>query len=234
MKVIRTTYGAENRQKWRGVLPTQTLNTHVTNRYIVGISRYIKDHAPSLTIGDLFDDLAVAGYFGGLFNNDNKSMIFHWMDLSEKRWQAGIEPSKYSFFNRVVNEDIADARHTSTPYSVDKILTYWQAQKRLADANGLRLIQYEGGNHNNAQFVPALEAKERARFVEFYKQCNHTPEDAANYTTMFDNFIKLGGKYPSKFVEARPVVYWGAWGGLRHPEDNNPVWDAVVNFNGRL
>ena len=76
-------------------------------------------------------------------------------------------------------------------------------------------------------------AEERARFMEFYKQCNHTPEDAANYTAMFNQFIELGGKYPSKFVEARPVVYYGAWGGLRYLGDSNPVWDAVVKFNGR-
>ena len=45
--------------------------------------------------------------------------------------------------------------------------------------------------------------------MEFYKQCNHTSEDAANYTEMFKAFIELGGKYPSKFVEAAPVsILW--------------------------
>ena len=52
----------------------------VTNRYIDGIKRYIREHAPSLTIADLFDDLAVAGYFGGIFTNTNKSTVFRWMD----------------------------------------------------------------------------------------------------------------------------------------------------------
>jgi hypothetical protein len=158
-------------------------------------------------------------------------MMFHWMDLSEQRWKAGQEPNKYSFFNRVVNEDIADARHTGTPCSVDHLSSFWQMQKTIADANGLGLIQYEGGNANRAEFSPALEAEERARFMDFYKHCNHTPEDAANYAAMFNRFIELGGKYPSKFVEARPVTYFGAWGGLRHLGDKNPVWDVVVEFN---
>ena len=234
MKVIRDTYGVANRHKWKGVLATQTVNTDVTKRYIAGINRYIREHVPSLTIADLFDDLAVTGYFGGNFTNARKSMVFRWMDRSERRWQAGLEPTKYSFFNRVVNEDIADARHTGMAYSVNKLPAFWQAQKTIADANGLGLIQYEGGNGNNAEFSPALEAEERARFMEFYKQCNHTPEDAANYTAMFNRFIELGGKYPSKFVEARPVVYFGAWGGLRYLGDSNPVWDAVVKFNRRV
>ena len=50
---------------------------------------------------------------------------------------------------------------------------------------------------------------------------------------MFNSFVELGGKYPSKFVEARPVGYFGAWGGLRYLGDSNPVWDSVVKFNGR-
>jgi hypothetical protein len=168
MKVIRDIYGVENRKKWKGVLATQTVNTGVTNRYIVGINRYIREHVPSLTIADLFDDLAVTGYFGGHFTNANKSRVFRWMDRSERRWQAGLEPTKYSFFNRVVNEDIADARHTGIAFSVSKLTSFWQAQKTIADANGLGLIQYEGGNGNNPEFSPALETKERTRFMEFY------------------------------------------------------------------
>jgi hypothetical protein len=233
MKIIRDTYGIENRQKWKGVLATQTVSPDVTKRYITGINRYISEHTPSLKITDLFDVLAVAGYFGGNFTNANKSTVFRWMDRSEGRWQAGLEPTKYSYFNRVVNEDIADARHTDVDYSVNKLSAFWQRQKAIADANGLGLIQYEGGNGNNAEFTPALEAEERARFMEFYKHCNHTSEDGANYTEMFNSFIELGGKYPSKFVEARPVVYYGAWGGLRYLRDSNAVWDAVVKFNGR-
>ncbi len=233
MKVIRDTYGVENRRRWKGVLPTQTVNAGVSHRYIAGITRYIGEHVSSLTVADLFDDLAVTGYFGGLFTNAHKSTDFGWMDWSERRWQAGLEPTKYSYFNRIVNEDIADARHTGVAYSVNKLPAFWRAQKAIADANGLGLIQYEGGNGNNAQFSPALKGEERARFMEFYRQCNHTSEDAANYTAMFNGFVQLGGKFPSKFVEARPVVYYGAWGGLRYLGDSNPVWDAVVKFNGR-
>jgi hypothetical protein len=235
MKVIRDTYGVENRHKWKGVLPTQTIiDVGVTHRYIAGINRYIREHASALRITDLFDDLAVTGYFaGGHFTNALKATVFRWMDESESRWQAGQESTKYSYFNRIVNEDIADGRHTPSAYSVNKLAAFWQAQMTIANANGLGLIQYEGGNGNVADFSPPLVMEERARFLEFYKQCNHTPEDAANYTAMFNRFIELGGKYPCKFVEAGPVGYFGAWGGLRYLADSNPVWDSVVKFNGR-
>jgi len=116
------------------------------------------------------------------------------------------------------------------PLSVDKLVGYWQAQKAIADVNDLGLIQYEAENHNDPPFFSGLTVAERARFMEFYKQCNHTNQDAKNCSEMFNNFIAVGGKYPSKFVEIGAV---SAWGGLRYLGDRNPVWDAVVAFNGR-
>ena len=200
---------------------------------IAGVQQYLKEFVPTLTIRDLFDDLAVTGYFGSNFTESNKSKVLDWMDTSERRWRAGLEPTQYTYFNRIVNEDCADGRHTGMAFAVDKLPAFWRAQKAIADANGLALIQYEGGNHNNPQFFGKLTAAEQTRFMEFYKQCNHTPEDAENYTTMFKSFIALGGRYPSKFVEMTPVSRYGSWGGLRYLGDKNPVWDAVVAFNGR-
>ena len=233
MSVVRDTYGVGYRRRWRGVLATQTVNPDVTQRMLAGVNQYLLEHAVTLTVSDIFDDLAVTGYWGGTFMKANKALVFEWIDVSERRWKAGIEPTKFSYFNRIVNEDCSDGRHTSMPYCVSKLATYWAAQKKLADAHRLGFIQYEGGNHNNPSFFDALSTEERERFMEFYRQCNHTSEDAANYAAMFKNFVTLGGKYPSKFVEAGAVTRYGAWGGLRHLSDRNPVWDAVVAFNRR-
>ena len=137
----------------------------------------------------------------------------------------GLELTKHSYFNRLVNEE--------SGHSIDKLARDWRAQKIIADAEGLALIQYEGGNETRAAFSTPLTPEERTRYLEFYKRCTHTFEDAANYTTMFNRFIDVGGQYPAKFVEAGPVGYYGAWGGLRYLGDSNPVWDSVVKFNGR-
>jgi hypothetical protein len=227
MKVIRDVYGIKNRNRWRGVLATQTVNPQVTKRRISGAIQYIREHAPSLMLNDLFNDLAIAGYFGGwMFKPKNKAMVDGWMDESESRSGAGLEPNKYSFFNRVVNEKLS---REINRYPVN----VWASQKTIADAHGLTLIQYEGGNGNKPGFFSVLTKAERVRFMEFYKHCNHTPEDAQNYTAIFNEFIAFGGKYPAKFVEMGAVGRYGAWGGLRYLGDKNPVWDAVVKFNGR-
>jgi hypothetical protein len=78
-----------------------------------------------------------------------------------------------------------------------------------------------------------LTQEELEHFMAFYKNCNHTPEDATNYKAMFEAFTDMGGKFPSKFVEMSPVSRHGAWGGLRHMRDSNPVWAEVVAFNQR-
>jgi hypothetical protein len=155
------------------------------------------------------------------------------MDVSEQRWKDGLESTKYSYFNRVINEDMLDGRHTHILRSLDKIVEFWRAQKVVADASGLGFIQYEGGNGSVPFLIGSLAPVERTRFMEFYKQSCHTVEDARNYTSMFDAFIAMGGKYPAKFVEAGPVTRFGNWGALRYPGDSNPVWDAVVAFNAR-
>jgi hypothetical protein len=226
MNVIRDAYGVKMRRKWKGVVATQTVNPNVTNHFLAGVKDYITEHDLPLMISDLFDDLAVDGYFATTFDDAQKSKIFHWMDVSEMRWQMGLEPTKHSYFNRIVNEE--------SGHSIDKLVRDWRVQKIIADTEGLALVQYEGGNETRAAFSTPLTPEERTRYLEFYKRCTHTFEDAANYTAMFDRFIEIGGQYPAKFVEAGPVGYYGAWGGLRYLGDSNPVWDSVVKFNGRL
>jgi len=234
MKVVRDTYGAQGRNRWRGVLATQTVSTDVTAGLIDGAKEYIKEYDRSLNITDLFSDLAITGYFGRRLGNAQLTTVMGWMDVSEQRWKDGLEPTKYSFFNRVVNEDLADGRHTNFAYSIDKIKAFWPAQKTIADANGLGFIQYEGGNANVLGFFGSLLPGEQARFMEFYRHSCHTAEDARNYTSMFDAFVAMGGQYPAKFVEAGDVTRYGNWGALRYPGDSNPVWDAVVAFNARI
>jgi hypothetical protein len=155
------------------------------------------------------------------------------MEVSKRRWEDGFEQTKYSYFNRVVNEDMLDGRYTHISRSLDKIVEFWRAQKAIADSNGLGFIQYEGGNGNVPYLAGSLAPPERALFMEFYRQSCHTLEDAQNHTSMFDAFVAMGGKFPAKFVEAGPVTRFGNWGALRYPGDSNPVWHAVVAFNAR-
>lgn len=65
MRTVRDVYGVANRARWRGILPSQTVNTGVTSSVVAGANRYIADVVPTLTLPDLFDDGAITNYFGG-------------------------------------------------------------------------------------------------------------------------------------------------------------------------
>lgn len=230
MKTVRDVYGVNNRTKWKGVLATFSLGTTVTNDIISGVNTYISEHAPSLTINDLVDDLAVVGYWGGNLEEEYTAISQAWMDDSLTRFNASLEPTKYTYYDRMINEDLYDGQHTGTIFSIvnsQEIL--WEPNKAVADANGLGFVQYEAGNSNAlADGGFSNDAQRR----EYFPEGVHTAADAANYSTMYNAFSVIGGTYPAKFTEANPNTINGSFGALRYPGDSNPVWDAVVAFNG--
>lgn len=65
MKIVRDVYGVGARGRWRGVMGTQTVSTSVTNSIISGVNKYRNDIlGNSLAVADLFDEVAVTGYYG--------------------------------------------------------------------------------------------------------------------------------------------------------------------------
>lgn len=230
MNTVRKTYGPANRQRWKGVLTTQTTFPYITKQMLVGVQQYISTKARDVKITDLFDELGVTGYWGGIFTDKFAPITKRWIDDSIARFKAGQEPTRYSYFNRMVSEDLIDARHTKMQGSFVNVFGWWRDQKAIADANGLGLIQYEGGNHNT---LTSKTLADDPLYREFWLNTQFSPEDAANHTRMFEGFASLGGHYPSKFVEMGVPTRYGAWGGLRYMGDKNPVWDAVVAFNRR-
>ena len=159
-----------------------------------------------------------------------------WLDDSLARYATGLEAAPYTYLDRVVNEDLYDGRYSGARFSIVNSNTIlWVPNKAVADSNGLRLIQYEGGD-SNALADGGRSANDAWRAA--FPNTTQTPADAANYTSMMNDFITLGGEFPAKFTEANPVNIFGSFGAMRWPGDANATWQAVVKFNatttGRL
>ena len=159
-----------------------------------------------------------------------------WLDDSLTRYAVGLEAAPYTYLDRTVNEDLYDGRYSGARFSiVNSNAILWVPNKAVADSNGLRLIQYEGGN-SNALADGGRSANDAWRAA--FPNTTQTPADAANYTLMMNEFITLGGVFPAKFTEANPVNIFGSFGAMRWPGDANATWQAVVKFNatttGRL
>lgn len=309
MKTIRDTYGVNNRSKWKGILGSQTGNIAVTPDLLIGVNDYISENAPGLAVSDLFDYLAITGYYGeshsvnqaskactmalgspgvctsnnhAYENNrpikftttgslltplDTTTMFFvvnkttntfqvaltaggaalaftgsqsgthtvahvreDWwrgvMDDSATRFTNGLEATKYSYYDRVWNQEMTDGSLAGNTFAVTKLPAFWQAHKDLIDTLGLKLIQYEGG------YAIAFTAfANDAQVKEFVPKSTHTALAAETFRLEWQEFLDMGGVYPAKYVDATPVSQFGAYGGLRWIGDSNPVWDAAVEFN---
>ena len=186
----------------------------------------------SLTSGGAVSTLGGSQSGTHTVNRVYNDLSQQWLDDSISRFNAGLEISEYAYLSRIVNQDLLDGRYSGIQFSItnsDTIL--WVPNKALADANGLGLIQYEGGNSNAlADGGRSANAQWRAAFPNIVLNS----DDGANYKEMMDRFIALGGEYPAKFTDANPTNIFGAFGGLPYPGAWNQVWNAVCDFNDKL
>ena len=191
---------------------------------------------------DTFELLGVDSRAFKTFGTDNRSyahpaLLFELMDASEAKFIANFKnyPTKYTYFNQVVAASWLNGSSGGfvTGHSIaslrDKI---WPAQKAIADAAELDLRQYEGGLH----FVGDIHLQGyggNPQFSDYLVHIGHTKETADVYAAMYSAFFKIGGHYPSKFVEAGPSGPYGTWGGMRFipGDEHNPVWAAVRKAN---
>ena len=212
---------------------TGTLPTPV----VVGTIFYAKNVTGSTFQISLTSGGAVSTLGGSQAGTHTVNRVYNdlsqqWLDDGISRFNAGLETSLYAYLSRVVNEDLLDGRYSGIQFSITNSETIlWVPNKTLADANGLGLIQYEGGNSNAlADGGRSANAQWRAAFPNIVLNS----DDGANYKEMMDRFIAMGGRFPAKFTEANTTNVFGAFGALPYPGAWNQVWNAVCDFNDKL
>ncbi|MDX5411565.1 MAG: calcium-binding protein, partial [Rhodobacterales bacterium] len=157
-----------------------------------------------------FDAYAVTGYFGHEMGTDDFApRILEWLDQGED----------------VTRREVTQALRTgSLKELTGEIFPYHGA---LAARHGMRMIMYEGGTH-----VAGLgEWTENRRLTDFFTSYNYSPEMAALYTELLAGWDAAGGTLFNAFVDVAPASRWGSWGHLRHLDDSNPRWDALMAYN---
>lgn len=236
MKTIGDVYGSQT--NWKGVLNVQTADAASITAAVAGAAAYKTQFGIGGTIGALFNNgyAAVTGYWSGTFSSANITATNGWVTTSIDRFNNGLEPTQYTYFIEQATENArSGASFPATTISIaDLKNTIWPAIKTVANANGLGIIQYEGGAHDNLNSTQAADSQ----FGDFWLTMRYDSVYAALYTEMFQAFLDGGGVAPSKFVEAQaPTVLFGSWGGMRWLGggvtniDANPVWNNVQGFN---
>ena len=188
-----------------------------------------------------FDAYAVTGYFGGILGaDDRKAQVKGWLDESLTRAQAAaaaegltaeaeqnyVAAHRFDHAAALAGRDLHDGAVSDdiNDTLADLIGRVWPYHAAVARARGLDLIMYEGGSH-----IVGLGAQvDDAELTAFFHYINFSPEMGTLYTTLLAGWQAVGGQLFTAYSDIYAPTKWGSWGALRHLDDDNPRWDALV------
>lgn len=179
--------------------------------------------------------------YGAGTNYVANGLMFQMMDtsLSNHNSDPVTYPTQYTYFAQQFSKSILTgasdngyATVAGANLTASGIPLLFQQQQLIANANGLELRQYEGGN----TFLGNSNLNTNSQFLFYstnwqYDTANGSPNSIGGcYRASFAAFNAVFSKYPAKYVEAGFV---GPFCGLRfYPGDeSNPTWAALVAQN---
>lgn len=190
---------------------------------------------------EAFDVYAVTGYFGGILGLEARSeQVTGWLDeslaraadaakdqgLSGQARQDAIDATQYDYATALAAQELTDG--SVLGQNVDTISDLrdrvWPYHADVAKKAGLEMIMYEGGTH-----IVGIGAQvDDARLTAFFQHFNYTPEMGALYSALRAGWASAGGRLFNAYADIYIPTKWGSWGALRHLDDSNPRWDALV------
>ena len=190
---------------------------------------------------EAFDAYAVTGYFGGILGLEARSaQVNGWLDESLARAEEAataqglngaaraqaVNASQYDYATAVAAQELTDG--SVSGQNVDTVsdlrTRVWPYHARVAQAAGLDLVMYEGGSH-----IVGIGAQvDDTRLTDFFQHFNYTPQMGVLYTALLEGWAEAGGTLFNAYADIYVPTKWGSWGALRHLDDDNPRWDALV------
>lgn len=186
-----------------------------------------------------FDAYAVTGYFSAEFHDDGRQpMLDDWLarSLAEAEAQATALPPneraahvaehRFDLALELAGQELLDGAISGVPansvrHLLDHTLAY---HARVAQEHGLTMVMYEGGTHVT---VPPARHDD-SDLVDFIIALNHSPQMATLYRVLIEGWGALTEAPFNAFVDIGAPTVWGSWGALRHIDDENPRWDALM------
>ncbi|KZX94662.1 hypothetical protein [Sulfitobacter sp. HI0023] len=192
---------------------------------------------------EAFDAYAVTGYFGGVLGKaDRREVVQDWLDESLARAEAGaaaldltgqaardhVQAHRFDHATTLAARELRDGALGGDPVDTlaDLALRVWPYHAAVAQAHDLDLVMYEGGSH----VVGLGPLVDDAELTAFFHHLNYSAEMGALYSTLLENWRAVGGQLFNAYVDVFAPVKWGSWGARRHLGDENPRWEALVEF----
>ena len=190
-----------------------------------------------------FDAYAVTGYFGGILGAPERAaLVKDWIaqsqiqaegeaaakGLSGNEAEAYVARHRFDAATAMAGRELLDgALSGDTADTLSDLLTrILPHHARVARAHDLEFIMYEGGTHVTAH----ISQIDDELLTAFFHHLNYSKEMGKLYETLLQGWKSNGGQLFNAFTDVYSPSKWGSWGALRHLDDSNPRWDALVNF----
>ncbi|MFV1494009.1 hypothetical protein VWX97_01965 [Phaeobacter sp. JH18-32] len=187
-----------------------------------------------------FDAYAVTGYFGGVLGLPERAPILRaWIAQSREQAEAAarakglsgtaaadfVEAHQYDAASALAAAELQDGLVSGSSDDtisdlLGRVLPY---HAKVAEANGLDLIMYEGGSH----VVGLGPMVDDDMLTGFFSHFNYTEEMGGLYRSLLQGWPALGGSLFTAYSDVSTPGKWGSWGSLRYLTDDNPRWRAV-------
>jgi len=192
---------------------------------------------------EAFDAYAVTGYFGGILGlEEGGPLVKGWLvesatqartaaqaqGLSGQAVEDYMMSHLYDFAAQLAGRELLDGAYSGNPANtlMDLLGRVWPYHAQVAQAYDLDLIMYEGGTH----LVGVGPQVDDAELTAFFQHFNYSAEMGALYKTLLDGWKAIGGQLFNAYSDVYAPTKWGSWGALRHLDDDNPRWEALVGF----
>ena len=202
---------------------------------------YLAEDPAHVAPHHFFDAIAVTGYFSGELHSEAKSDLLHqWLtdslhDAEARAVEQGLSGAERDVFITahqfdlaidLASRDLLDGSVSGNPENsirdlIDRTLTHHAANARAYD---LALVMYEGGTH----IVARPEDHGDQALVEFFIALNFSPQMGDLYRALIAGWRTLTPAPFNDFGDVGLPSVWGSWGSLRHLDDQNPRWDAIM------
>ncbi len=193
-----------------------------------------------------FDVYAVTGYFNADLHAEARlPMVRGWLDESLARAEAEageqgltgearvshVARHRFDHAIAMAGQELLDGSVSgdtvgSVRALIDETLAHHAA---VAREHGLGLVMYEGGTH----VVVSPAQHDEPLLSEFFTALNYSPEMGALYRELIAGWGNLTEAPFNAFEDVSKPTIWGSWGALRHLDDDNPRWQALLEATAR-
>lgn len=191
------------------ILGTQTGHLYLTERLLTAPEWALREPATFVAPTDIFEELAATTYFGSALVSDPalRSELI-------ARTKAPVSESYSWAFDQIAHTGAVED-------SIPIILQRLAEQRRQAEAAGLRLVAYEGGQHVHHSFaVEGLSEAEIAESRDLLAGFVRSEEMGRLYEQIWDGWRAIGQGPFMQYVEMSSPTIWGSWGLLAYPGDS--------------